>query len=86
MARSAVVMPSGPGSCIIAHPPTLSSTSAWTGDGGSPRTSSWASAISAQPSPRPIATISRERWIQNQAARSGSPERSSRRSARLVTS
>ena len=68
---------SGPGSCSIDQLATLASTSACTSDGGRPRTSSWAVASSFQPSPRASAWTSRERWTQNQAARSGSPSSSS---------
>ncbi len=83
-ARSAAVMASGPGARTMAQAATVASTSACTSDGGSPRTRSWAVAISCQPSPRACAWISRERWIQNQAERSGSSSPSRRCSARLV--
>ncbi len=82
-ARSAATTASGPGSWSIDQFAAMASTSACTWEGGRPRTSSWAMPSSRQPSPRPWAWTSRERCVQNQAARCGSG-RSRHARARLL--
>ncbi len=83
-ARSLSASASGPGRRSAFQLATLVRTSACTGDGGSPRTSSSAVASSAQPSPLSSACTSRLRCTRNHASRSGSASAARTRMAFLV--